>query len=272
MTAPAIKPALVAYQELQDAYDFFNTRLFDNELPDMLITLQRGKNTFGYFARERFTGKSKLSEIAMNPSYFGARSLCDTLSTLVHEMCHAWRFHCVDKPCRGGYHDKLWGQKMEAVGLMPSHTGRAGGKKTGQKVSHYIIPDGLFQDAVYELLKSGYEISWYDSYGSHDFVETRTDYTILSKWIANSGDDEKLVERLTSTVCKTNPLSKIDASNRTESAALASAIASVMVAPAAKGKSNRCKYTCTSCGLNAWAKPDVRIGCADCGILLMEQS
>jgi len=270
MTAPAIKPALVAYQELQDAYDFFNTRLFDNELPDMLITLQRGKNTFGYFARERFTGKSKLSEIAMNPSYFGARSLCDTLSTLVHEMCHAWRFHCVEKQCRGGYHDKLWGQKMQTVGLMPSHTGREGGKKTGQQVSHYIMQDGLFQKAVYELLKNGYEISWYDSFGSHDFVDTRTDDTILSGWLADAGDDDELIERLTSTVCKTNPLAKIDAPDRLETAITAKAIQATL-APASKGKSNRCKYTCTSCGLNAWAKPEVRIGCADCGILLVEQ-
>lgn len=32
-----------AYSELQQAFDFYNQRLFDGELPDCLITFQRGK-------------------------------------------------------------------------------------------------------------------------------------------------------------------------------------------------------------------------------------
>lgn len=101
-----IKPAVKAYQELQEAYDFFNKRLFDSELPDLLITLQRGKNTFGYFSPDRFTGESKIAELAMNPNYFGARSLADTLSTLVHEMVHVWQWYTPAKQCRLGYHDR----------------------------------------------------------------------------------------------------------------------------------------------------------------------
>ncbi len=86
-----IKPAIKAYSELQQAYDWFNPSLFDKALPDLLITLQRSRNTFGYFAPERFTGESSVSELAMNPDYFGGRSLADTLSTLVHEMVHVWQ-------------------------------------------------------------------------------------------------------------------------------------------------------------------------------------
>lgn len=271
MNAPAMKPALEAYKELQEAYDFFNERLFDSELPEILITLQRGKNTFGYFAPKRFAGKSELSEIAMNPSYFGSRSLADTLSTVVHEMAHAWRFYCVEKQCRGGYHDKVWANKMEAVGLMPSSTGREGGRKTGQQVSHYIMQDGPFQKAVFELLKSGYEISWYDSYGSHDYVNSRVDSTTLSGWLTEAEGDDELIERLTSTVCKTNPLSKVDAPDRVETGYAAQA-AQAMLRPTAKGKSNRCKYTCPSCGVNAWAKPETRLNCGDCNAALEEQS
>lgn len=77
-----IKPAIKAYSELQQAYDWFNLSLFDKALPDLLITLQRGRNTFGYFAPERFTGESSVSELAMNPDYFGGRSLADTLLSL----------------------------------------------------------------------------------------------------------------------------------------------------------------------------------------------
>ena len=33
---------------------------------------------------------------------------------------------------------------------------------------------------------------------------------------------------------------------------------------AGKVKSSKTKYSCPECGLNAWAKPDVRLGCVDC--------
>lgn len=33
-------------------------------------------------------------------------------------------------------------------------------------------------------------------------------------------------------------------------------------------KASKTKYTCEECGLNAWAKPDVSIGCGDCGTIL----
>ena len=98
----------------------------------------------------------------MNPDYFGGRSLADTLSTLVHEMVHVWQHYAPVKKCRGGYHDRVWGAKMEEVGLMPSNTGLPGGKKNGQQMTHYIIRGGRFQKAVYDLLKNGFSISWYD--------------------------------------------------------------------------------------------------------------
>ena len=161
-----IKPAIKAYSELQEAYDWFNATLFDRSLPDLLITLQRGRNTFGYFAPERFTGESSISELAMNPDYFGGRSLADTLSTLVHEMVHVWQHYAPVKKCRGGYHDRVWGGKMEDIGLMPSNTGVPGGKKTGQQMTHYIIRGGRFQKAVYDLLKNGFSISWYDRWST----------------------------------------------------------------------------------------------------------
>jgi len=35
-----------------------------------------------------------------------------------------------------------------------------------------------------------------------------------------------------------------------------------------KKAASKTKYTCPSCNLNAWAKPDTRLKCADCDILL----
>lgn len=42
-----MKPTETTYDELQAAYDYFNESLFDSELPDCLITLQREKKHTG---------------------------------------------------------------------------------------------------------------------------------------------------------------------------------------------------------------------------------
>ena len=91
-----VKPTLTTYAEWQTAYDFFNKELFDGRLPECIITLDnKSKRNGGYFAPSRY--KNSEGEIkdglAMNPWHFHRRSFVDTLSTLVHEMCHVWQQH-----------------------------------------------------------------------------------------------------------------------------------------------------------------------------------
>jgi hypothetical protein len=49
---------------------------------------------------------------------------------------------------------------MENLGLMPSNTGRPGGKKTGQQMTHYVVEGGLFETVCKELLAENFKISW----------------------------------------------------------------------------------------------------------------
>ena len=54
-----------------EAYDFFNARLFGGRLPRCLITMQRQKKAYGYFAGGRFgtvDGAEVTDEIALNPA------------------------------------------------------------------------------------------------------------------------------------------------------------------------------------------------------------
>lgn len=249
-----IKPAIKAYSELQQAYDWFNVVLFEKALPDLLITLQRGRNTFGYFAPERFTGESSISELAMNPDYFGGRSLADMLSTLVHEMVHVWQHYTPVKKCRGGYHDRVWGAKMEDVGLMPSNTGRPGGKKTGQQMTHYIIRGGRFQKAVYDLLKNGFSISWYDRWTTGTSVTSKSNSDILEDWLAATDkNDTDLINRLTLTISKSRPGQTPDDDDAVNG-----------IKPPVKGTGTRTKFSCPECGLNAWAKPSAVLICGEC--------
>jgi predicted SprT family Zn-dependent metalloprotease len=140
------------YDGLDFAFQFLNERLFDGALPPVAITLQRKAHSFGYHHAQKFVNKAgqRVSEIALNPDSFQDRSEPEVLSTLVHEMVHEWQMVFGDPP-RGAYHDAEFAAKMEAIGLMCSDTGKPGGKKTGQHMSHYIIMGGQFEAAATEL-------------------------------------------------------------------------------------------------------------------------
>jgi hypothetical protein len=166
-STPVKTPTLEAYGELQMAYDHYNRLLFHDALPPCLITLHReSQRVLGYFSHKRFVrlsdGRTATDEIAMNPLHFAGRSVEAVLSTLAHEMVHLWQAH-LGQPSRKAYHNKEWAEKMKAIGLQPSDTGEPGGKETGQKMNHYIIPGGAFDKATASLLQSGFALSWADA-------------------------------------------------------------------------------------------------------------
>jgi predicted SprT family Zn-dependent metalloprotease len=149
----AITP--IEYGGLQEAYDYFNKALFGGALPDVFITYQRRAHSRGYFSADRFSGRGARfgrHELALNPDTFIDRSDEHICSTLVHEQCHARRHQIKGKS--SSYHDKEWAALMKEIGLQPSSTGAVGGKETGHRVSHYIIPDGPFAKAFAKLAAS----------------------------------------------------------------------------------------------------------------------
>jgi SprT-like family len=154
-------PTEETYTGFQKAYDFLNRKLFDGELPNCLITLQRRNRTYGYFSGDRFgrTDGVLTDEIALNPSHFHNRPAADVLSTLAHEMVHLWQHHH-GTPGRGRYHNREWAARMKEIGLQASSTGQQGGDETGDRVSHYILPDGPFDRAARTLLTRGFSIHW----------------------------------------------------------------------------------------------------------------
>jgi hypothetical protein len=81
------------------------------------------------------------------------------LSTLAHEMAHVWQ-QTHGKPPRRSYHDRQWAGKMREIGLQPSDTGEPGGKETGQRVSHYVIPGGRYASAYAKLAATGFQLHW----------------------------------------------------------------------------------------------------------------
>lgn len=131
--------------QLHTLFAYFNTELFGGRLPQVLITLQREKGAGGFFAHRRFrkADGGRIDEIALNPTQFGRMPPIRVASILVHEMVHMEQAH-FGKPGPGAFHNREWGEMMKRVGLYPSNTSRPGGAETGSRMSHYILPGGLF--------------------------------------------------------------------------------------------------------------------------------
>lgn len=156
--APPTAQQFEAYQQM---YDYFNRELFGGSLPSVLLNFSRLSRTYGFFAPERWrssSGRAKTHEISLNPVHLMSRPAREVASTLVHEMVHLWQ-HEHGEPSRSGYHNKQWAEKMLAVGLHPSDTGEAGGKETGQHMSHYIEPGGPF-DRAFARMPEAFLLPW----------------------------------------------------------------------------------------------------------------
>lgn len=238
-----MEPTSQTYAELRVAYDAFNASLFDGKLPSCLLTLQREKRTYGYFSSARFGNRlgQTTDEIALNPEYFAVVPVIETLQTVAHEMVHLWQAH-FGKPGRGRYHNAEWADKMEAIGLMPSSTGEPGGRRVGDIMADYVIPNGRFAGVVDELVRTKrFGITWFDR-----FTPPAPLYPVAS----------------TSTVAGVPPEAFEVPKDE--------GVATVPKVPAERSadRSNRVKYTCPSCSLNVWGKPAIRVGCMECSVEL----
>lgn len=152
-------PTRRLFDQLSDAFERINLGLFGGQLPPVLIHIQR-KGGFGYYSPAEFTAKgeqTRVAGISLNPNHF-VRDDKATLGTLTHEMVHHWQE--VAGNGGGRYHDREWGTKMESIGLVPSSTGQPGGKRTGSRVSHYIVEGGPFDLLADQIIAAGFRIDW----------------------------------------------------------------------------------------------------------------
>ena len=280
------KPTFEMYSELQTAFDHFNRILFDNKLPECMITLQREASTFGYYSVNRFVKKNgqKIDEIAMNPEYFSIRSIPETLSTLVHEIVHLQQQH-FGSSGRGRYHNHEWANWMEYVGLMPSHTGAPNGKRTGDRMSHYIVHSAKFENACQQLLTKDFTLSWMDRFPPHKAIHTalqklkftpvptKTEPLKLAPLYEEDGDSQIHLLPISPITPINTPLifepvaTEASDSFLEDLAKLGVHVPEVNQDPESDiivNKSNRVKYTCHSCGIHVWGKPKLNIICGEC--------
>lgn len=289
-------PTPIVYKEWQAAWEFFNDRLFNGELPPCLITLHRHPKSKGYFSENRFVNHDgeTTSEIAMNPEYFAMASQKSVLSTLAHEMTHQWQAVFGKDKSRVSYHNTEWADKMTAIGLESSTTGMPGGKRTGEKVTHYIVQGGPFDVFCDELLATGDFVSWFDRHAAVDGENSHFIYdgTIpaaggpdatpkdvqeppedAAPITANAGPDAPTsapgpapVAPAAPLATKTAPAAPVNKPIGAQVAAKLSTPTARKAASGGKDKSNRAKYVCGDCLNAAWGKPAMHLICGKCNI------
>ncbi len=145
-------PTAEQTKSYQVAFDYFNQQLFDKKLPFAYLNFSRKSGALGLFTPSVWRKeKDTIHEISLNPDLLD-RPPENYMSTLVHEMCHHWQ-QIFGQPSRNGYHNIQWAGQMIQVGLIPSNTGLAGGKMTGQQMTHYVEVGGKFETAFKSLPK-----------------------------------------------------------------------------------------------------------------------
>jgi hypothetical protein len=232
------------FTTLEDLYGFYNQQLFGGILPACLVNLSRHREAVGYFIPREWTslsGGDIRDEISLNPDSF---YLGDEYwhSTLVHEMCHVWQFH-FGKYSQYNYHNQQWATKMQAVGLMPSHTGKEGGNTTGQYMSDYVMEGGKFQQA-------------FQSISQEDKNHLRLPY--VKNMEVRLGDTTEGMTLLDELKALSLTLPAVKGGR---GLATIRSIRNLQDLDSKSGK--KVKYTCL-CGNNVWGKGGLNLYCRDC--------
>lgn len=238
-----MNPTADTYAALQAAFDYFNRQLFAGTLPPCLITLRSSPRAHGHLHSRRFVNLAgeQVGELGLNPGYFALQSSEEVFSTLVHEMAHHWQQHH-GKPSRSVAHNAQWAAKMEAIGLMPSSTGRPGGKRTGQQMSDYILPEGAFLAACAGLPREASRLPWLDRHVAVAPAQMRA----RREELAASG------------------LAAVPGTPPSDDAAAAERMVLAVRQPAARARPARVRQRCPDCGISAWSAPEVALACGRC--------
>lgn len=274
------------YDELQRAYDYFNKVLFDSKLDRCLMTLQRKTNTFAYISFNRFVSINNnqvfMHELALNPEYFGVKPLIEVMQSLCHEMVHLNQYQ-YGTPSRKSYHNTEFAEMMESIGLIPSDTGRVGGKRTGQQMADYPKPDGLFVRACNDLFKDGSIIQWYDRYLPSSTTAERiySDLNFAQTLLSNNSLPNLLEvpviknKSISSIVKQSSSITIMPISSLLHGDDNAENTINISTGDNTLGQAkpvlkNKMKYTC-SCNFNIWGKTGLDINCNICNEKFIEQ-
>lgn len=130
--------------QLEKAYNLINEELFNNELPTTIISVASTPRAYGHFTVSKvWSAKDeRRHEINISSDYLN-RPLEDTLTTLIHEMCHLYcsENNLKDTSNNGVYHNKTFRRVAEDHGLNVERSDRYGWSHTSpsERILNFII-------------------------------------------------------------------------------------------------------------------------------------
>lgn len=278
--APEGKPTRETYQDLERAYDHFNSALFEGRLPACLITL-RAKGSLGYFYWDRFQHSDgrRSHEIALNPEEFARHTIEQCLSTLVRmQVLMLQRISRTHS--RPGYYNVDFAERMGRIGLGVKNTGTWGGAVTGDKVSHFILPGGPFAQAARALVDQNFRARWADRFLSPG----ERDWSIIEP----PEDGAAAQDAVTANAVATSLVSMVEPGERNvvdmaldPSTApdpvpgyAGSAPPPLTISPAdfvrrpASVDPSKAKFMCPLCKAAAWGKRSLKLVCGECSVAM----
>ena len=122
--AIGVKEYIETVTYLSKMYDFFNEKLFCNDLEKPVITINPDEKNkaYGWITRDKLWKENENDEgtyeINLSAQFLN-RPIFETAATLIHEMCHQWARvnHFQDTARSGSYHNKLFRKIAEDHGL-----------------------------------------------------------------------------------------------------------------------------------------------------------
>ena len=161
---------------LDGLYSYYNKALFQGKLKDCYFNTSLKAGALGSFVPESWTNAKNetIHQIILNPYIFEQEPIALHIA-IVHNMLHAYLYN-PEVTQNPGYHDKVFAQLSEEIGLPASITGEPGGRKTGQKILHYYTQGGLFIKAYYDSPKEFIEYRPLDLESPQKSKKNKADY------------------------------------------------------------------------------------------------
>jgi len=137
--------------QLEKAYNIINKEFFNNELPFVIITVASTPKAYGHFTVSKVwsTETENKHEINISADYLN-RPLEDTITTLIHEMCHLFcSVHGIkDTSNRGVYHNKNFRKVAEDHGLQVERSEKYGWSHTSptERILDFLIAHDELND------------------------------------------------------------------------------------------------------------------------------
>ena len=173
-------------QYLTKIYNLANEDFFNNELPEVTLTVQENIGTYGHISVSNtwFTTDGKgMRELNISAQHL-TRPIENVVATILHEMSHLYNMEHDIKDCSGYYHNKKFKKTAEEVaGLVITCDSRYGWTITepGERVLDFCISHEL------EDIKIGKGLDWTSFFGGSGTTTTTTPKTPKKgnsrKWI-----------------------------------------------------------------------------------------